>query len=1012
MKRYLDSLNNLILTDYLEFRWYVDGEKRLTAKLATIDTKGNLKKVTDGNEAFTGLFNEFLKIRVPTIGTPRELANRMANLAQMIRDIIEEALAREDEKGIFQFQLEGFREVLLHSLTPKEFADMYAQTICYGLFTARYNYSDKDPFTRQKAAFILPKTNPFLRKLFSQMAGPEMDDRIDWAVDNLAELLNRADIGAILKGFGKRTKREDPVVHFYETFLSEYDSKLRKVRGVYYTPEPVVSYIVRSIDHILKKDFDLKDGLADKTKIKYTKKPDDTIDECHKVLILDPAVGTGTFLFNVIDHIHEYIVGKGQGGTWSEYVSEHLLPRLFGFELLVAPYAVAHMKLDIQLKETNFDFKTDERVKIFLTNSLEEAFPIKGLPIFAKFIAEEANEAGKIKQDLPVMVVLGNPPYAGHSENKGEWIKALLHGKDERTNTTTENYFECNGEIIKEKQIKWLNDDYAKFIRFAHHRIEQTGYGILAFISNHGYLDNPTFRGMRESLLNTFDEIYILNLHGNKKKKEKCPDGSDDENVFDIRQGVAIGIFVKKKKENAIEKQINYKDLWGLRVIREKETIIGGKYFWLSENSVINTKWANLNPQKPYYLFTPQDHAIMEEYNLYVKIDFIMKTHNVGFVTARDRFAIDFDREKLISRISTFRKSDEMTTSDALKLMYDLKNTSSWNIDKSRLGLRNKKDWKKELAVCIYRPLDFRWVYYSNLILERPVYGTMQHMLPGNNIGLISARSNKSQVADHFFCTKFIMEAKCGESTTQSSLFPLYIYPEKGKLDLDEPSDAPGGRRPNLDKKFVKELSEKIKLEFISDGTGDLKKTFGPEDIFNYIYAVFHSPAYRKRYAEFLKIDFPRLPLTSKLPLFRKLCALGDELVRLHLMENELDLITKYPIDGDHTVDKVRYSAENSKGEIATPSSRNAGFRARNDVVGKVWINDKQYFDSVPSDVWEFQIGGYQVCHKWLKDRKGRKLTIDDLYHYQYIVAALSLTIKLMADIDTVIDKNGGWPIK
>ncbi|HEO70658.1 MAG TPA: DNA methyltransferase, partial [Candidatus Hydrogenedentes bacterium] len=543
LQRYLESLGNLLLTNYLEFRWYVRGQHRLSACPAKAAAKGKLRKQKEGLEPLLALLQAFLRAEVPTVASSKELAERMAALARLTREAISRAFEDESGGGSLHQQMEGFRKVLLHDLTREQFADMYAQTIAYGLFTARCHHRGKEAFSRKHAPYDLPKTNPFLRKAFAYVAGVELDERVVWVVDDLAELLRRSDMEAILKDFGRRTRREDPVVHFYETFLAAYDPKMREARGVYYTPEPVVSYIVRSIDQILKSDFGLKDGLADTTtiplyrtlKTRDGKTKREKAGECHKVLILDPACGTGTFLYGVIDHIHEHEVGRGRAGAWSGYVSRHLLPRLFGFELLMAPYAVAHMKLGLQLAETGYDFQADERLRIYLTNTLEEAHELSGLPLFAQWLAEEANAAGGVKQEAPVMVILGNPPYSGHSANVGRWIVDLLHGKDTMTGKATGNYFEVDGKPLGEKNPKWLNDDYVKFIRFAQWRIEQTGYGILGFITNHGYLDNPTFRGMRQSLMETFDDIYVLDLHGNTKKKEVAPDGSKDDNVFDIQ---------------------------------------------------------------------------------------------------------------------------------------------------------------------------------------------------------------------------------------------------------------------------------------------------------------------------------------------------------------------------------------------------------------------------------------------------------------------------------------------
>ena len=556
--RYLDALGNLILTDYLEFRWYVEGEHRLSATLAFQNGHG-LESTPNGAQDLEMLLKGFMSVTAPTIKNPAALAKKMASLAQQIRFTILKAFNAEDtEDGKpdpLHDQYAAFKEVLLSDLTPPQFADMYAQTITYGMFAARTSPNFTPPFNRYKAAYDIPKTNPFLKNVFRQMMGPDLESSVDWIVDDLVNLLAHADIDAVLKDFGSRTRTEDPVVHFYETFLAAYDPKMREARGVYYTPEPVVSYIVRSVDHILKKDFGLRDGLADTSKVRITdpeqrKAKDRKTKDVHKVQILDPATGTATFLHAVIDQIHQTIVGQtgGNKGMWSGYVKNHLLPRLHGFELLMAPYTVAHMKLGLQLAELGYDFASDERLKIYLTNALEEAHEFPSLPLFGQMIARESQEAGEVKQDAPVMVVLGNPPYSGHSANNGDWIRDLLRGKDNTTGKETENYFEVDGGPLGERNPKWLNDDYVKFLRFSQWRIEQTGYGILAFVTNHGYLDNPTFRGMRESLMNTFDKIYVMDLHGNTKKKERAPDGSADQNVFDIQQGVAVCIMVKGSK--------------------------------------------------------------------------------------------------------------------------------------------------------------------------------------------------------------------------------------------------------------------------------------------------------------------------------------------------------------------------------------------------------------------------------------------------------------------------------
>jgi predicted helicase len=1006
LERYRESLGNLILTDYLEFRWYVrprpsqaneypESEHRLTARLARVGND-RLRLERDGEQQVHELLNAFLHAQVPTVRSAKELAVRMAALARLIRDTIRRALGREGETGALHFQMKGFREVLIHDLTKDQFADMYGQTICYGLFAARCNAKGSERFTRQHAAYELPKTNPFLRKMFNHIAGPELDERIAWAVDDLAELLHRSDISAILKDFGKSTRREDPVVHFYETFLAAYDPKMREARGVYYTPEPVVSYIVRSIDHILKTDFKLSAGLADSSKITI-KSPDGRgKTDVHKVLILDPATGTGTFLYGVINHIFESF--KKNCGMWSGYVSEHLLPRLFGFELLMAPYAVAHMKLGLQLEETGYDFQAEERLRVYLTNTLEEAHEASKLPLFTQWLAEEANEASKIKQEAPVMVVLGNPPYSGHSANAGIWINGLLRGKDSLSSKTTSDYFKVDGKPLGERNPKWLNDDYVKFIRFAQWRIEQTGYGILAFITNHGYLDNPTFRGMRESLVETFDDIYVLDLHGNSKKKERAPDGTKDENVFDIQQGVAIGLFIKRVHAKDKPAIVRHADLWGGREtydfnVHGERELSGGKYYWLWQNDVTTTGWEVLNPRPPFYLYVMQDETVEREYEKGWRISDFMPVNTVGSTTGRDQLCVSFDAKEALAKMTDF--ISDMPEED-LAQRYSLSNKSGWNIERARSEVRKSRISESKLDPYLYRPFDERLIYSDKSIIGRDRLDVMSHMLSGENLALCTNRQ-VNNLFRHAICTREMINdcAVSLESRERTYLFPLYLYPDASKDDLFSNQTSHPQRFANLSSEFTAKLSYGLKIGICESGKGDLEETCGPEDIFDYMYAVFHSPTYRSRYAEFLKSDFPRLPLTSDAELFRSLCAFGSELVTLHLMEKHAPAITTYPITGANEVDKVRYTAPGDAGSEQ----------------GRVWINREQYFEGVPPEVWNFHVGGYQVCQKWLKDRKGRKLAYDDLTHYQHIVSALNETIRLMAEIDATIEEHGGWPI-
>ncbi len=956
LKRYRGGFHNLILTDYLEFWWYVGGEDKPRRKvmLATAGDNKKLKEDKKGTSELTELFKLFFQEQAPRATRAEDLAARMATVARIVRGLIEGVFRHEDESGNLHDQLEAFRDVLVRGLKEDEFADMYAQTIAYGLFAARCQVPESTYFDRYHAASQLPRTNPFLRKLFSDIAGEKLHRAVDWAVDELVYMLQCADMGAVLEDFGEKKGKSDPVIHFYETFLKAYDPKERKLRGVYYTPEPVVDYIVRSVDELLKTRFGKKAGLADES-----------------VLVLDPACGTGTFLQRVIELVYDRF--KGNKGMWSEYVREKLLPRLFGFELLMAPYTMAHMKLAIKLKDTGYDFKEDERLNIFLTNTLEEtASEGKTVP-FAQYISDEGKAASGIKRTKPIMVVLGNPPYSNFGQmNKSPWILNLL--KDYKKG-------------LKEKKIN-LDDDFIKFIRFGQWRIDKTGSGILAYITNSTYTDGITRRQMRSSLLSSFTDIFILNLHGSSKPQEYCPDGSEDSNVFDIRQGVAVGIFVKEVGTTK-PSSVHYRDSWGTQE---------AKYEKLLSEDVGKVEWNPLDPRSPNYFFVPRDTRAEAEYELGVRVSNAFPVHQNAIKTDRDALFFAWDQAQLTQRMQVFYSEGALEPAFIEK--YHIQDSSSYDL----LSRRTKTSFNpKNIRSCLYRPFDLRLIYYASGLTSRPAWKVMRHMLGHENLALLSCRQQAQTGFRHVLCTRHIAECCAVSLKTReiTSLLPLYIYPEPGltaeerALEQGKWHWPPGkdDRRPNLAPEFVEEFAKKLKLKFVTDGRGDLKKGFGPEDIFDYIYAVFHSPTYRSRYAEFLKIDFPRAPVTSSKPLFRKLVALGGKLVSLHLLETpELDdseFRPHYPVEGDNAVEKPRYDEKQKR----------------------VYVNATQYFEPVEPETWEFQVGGYQVCQKWLKDRAkaGRTLSYDDLKHYAKTCAALRETIKLMADVDKAIPD---WPIE
>jgi hypothetical protein len=925
------------------------------------------------------------------ITTSKQLALRLAQLARDIRDNIGTALAIETDKGPLKKLLATFRSSLVHDLDEAGFADMYAQTIAYGLLSARI----ADPTKKSADDLALHmRTSPFLRELMEtflkvggrkgRSGGPGLDfDEL--GVSEVTELLDAANMEAVVRDFGDKNRQEDPVMHFFEGFLEAYNKAIRKDRGVFYTPQPVVSYIVRSVHELLQSEFGLADGLADTTtwgemlkKHPDLKLPPLTDEPGEKrsispdepfVQILDPATGTATFLVEVIDVIHRTLAAKWkqqrltdaqQRAAWNDYVPQHLLPRLHAYELMMAPYAIAHMKVGLKLAETGYRFGTEERARIYLTNALEPW--VNQLPLIGfDALAHEAAAVNEIKRHKRFTVVIGNPPYAGISSNMSETAQRMVDA-----------YRLVDGASLNERKL-WLQDDYVKFIRKAQTTIDTTKVGVFGYITNHGYLDNPTFRGMRQSLMETFPQLRVLDLHGNANKKEQAPDGSEDKNVFDIRQGVAICLATRGWGMSIIE----HADVWGPRE---------AKYDWFSKHSVGNTAFGMLAPHTPFYFFEPQNTDCREEYDAGFKLTEAMPCFGLGFQSSRDHLVVGFDRHELESRIANFiapQRSDTEVRNEFFpgKVVADYAagDTRQWSLSEARRVLRADPNWRKHIRPCLYRPFDCRVILYDKRMVDWPRPEVLGHMLHPN-LCLLANRQSKEDFAA--LCTNAIPERKIAAVYDASSSFPLYLHHDGDGLKLS------AARQPNFSHGFLKALAEKLGIQ--QSKPHGLPAGLTPEDIFHYAYAVFHSPGYRSRYAEFLKIDFPRLPLTGILELFRALARLGGELTALHLLESPklAQPITEFIGSRNPEVEKTSWTRDT------------------------VWVDKAQTtgFQGVREDVWNFHIGGYQVCEKWLKDRKGRTLSDEDIAHYHKIVVALSETIRLMAEIDKVIEQYGGWP--
>ena len=955
-ERYKASLSNLIFTDYIDFHFYKEGIFITKIAIGAI-SNGKIVSIPENFEQFTNLLTNFSQTITQTIKSPTKLAEMMAGKARLMADVIEKSLDEDDAQqktSSLKAQMQAFKDLLIHDIDNKAFSDIYAQTIAYGMFAARYHDPTLPTFSRQEAATLIPKSNPFLRKLFQDIAGYDLDERLLWMVEELVSVFLASDVADIMRNFGTRTKQEDPVIHFYETFLAAYNPALRKARGVWYTPQPVVNFIVRAVDDILKTEFNLKDGLADTSKTKINvqlqatdKRYNDNVkkieQEVHKVQILDPATGTGTFLAEVVKHIYKKF--EGQQGIWNSYVEQHLIPRLNGFELLMASYAMAHLKMDMLLTETGFKATQEQRTRIFLTNSLEESHPDAGT-LFASWLSDEANQANKIKRDTPVMCVIGNPPYSVSSNNKSEWIEKL-----------TADY----KKDLKERNIQPLSDDYIKFIRFGQYFIDKNGEGILAYISNNSFIDGIIHRQMRKHLLESFDSIYILDLHGNAKKNEVCADGTADQNVFDIMQGVSINIFVKtgKKKKTALGKIFHF-DLQGKREL---------KYDFLLKNKLKSIEWNNLEIDNHNFFFTKKDFKDIVEYKKGFGVNEIFKLFKMGTATGKDDLFVDNTIKNL---------------KDKLKLK----------------GIVFNDD---EIKSYNYRLFDKKYFLYNNQLIQRLRVDLQKHFFQ-DNISIVTTKILSSKSFYHAFLSKDISDRCLISNKGQEGnyFFPLYLYPETTNQTTTEATSA---RTPNLNVEIVNKIAEKLGLQFVAEKENHVissaarnpeknlesasnseispysrndVQTFSPTDILDYIYAVLHSPTYREKYKEFLKIDFPRVPFPQDLEGFRNLQGLGAQLRQLHLLESEVvdKYITQYPIAGDNVVSKIKY--EN----------------------GNVYINDTQYFANVPAVAWNFYIGGYQPAQKWLKDRKDRTLGFEDILHYQKIIVALTETDKLMKEID------------
>ncbi len=937
IRKYQQLSDNLLVTNYLEWIWISKDSIQRKTLCSLSDMEDKTKPDPQNLQAVHDLIKGFFSSAPKGIGKPKDLAAALAIRGKMLKDFLAEELSRqekEDTKGRLYGLWQTFQKYVFKELSLAEFADAFSQNLIYGLFLAKLN-ADAKTVTLSNAEDFIPANFELIRELveFLKVLNRKEYHDIRWVVEEVLSIfstMNFRDIKAALSF--ARTFRDqedpyaakDPYVYFYEDFLAAYDKKLRKSKGVYYTPPQVVHFIVRAVNELLKEVFHLPEGLADH----------------EKVTVLDFAAGTGTFLLEVIRQIFRDYPDAGEKEL---LIQDHILKNLCGFEYLIAPYTIAHLKLSQFLKDHGYELKENERFRIFLTNTLEPADRQISIPLLPA-LSEETRHAQTVK-DQPVLVIMGNPPYSYESKNRGQWISEKI-----------KDYYTVDDKKLEERNPRGLQDDYVKFIRFAQDKMDQVEEGIVAIITNHSFLDNPTFRGMRQSLMNTFHELYFIDLHGNAKKKEKTPQDKKDENVFDIEQGVAISIMVKKP---GLQKKVHHADFWGTRE---------NKYRLCMENSLKSVKKTELKPNAPFYLFQYRDESAREAYEQGWSISDIFKINSVGIVTSRDDLTIRMSEKEVFETVTKFIQLSEEKAREFFALGKDVRD---WQVSFAQADLTNAKPHENKTVRILCHPFDLRYTCYTGKgrgFHSTPRYDVMKHLLR-DNIGLIGMRQYAYDVSE--YCYAFVSQHIINNRIFVSSkgygnVFPLYLYENATDLFAQNREPVKTENLTENFRKFINNLHQ---------------KHHSPENILGYLYAVLHSPAYRRKYAEFLKTDFPRIPFVSDSSLFEKLSALGWQLIQAHL----LNTIPEFPIGeyrgkGDHTVVKPEYR-KSSESE-------------------RLHINADQYFDHVPENVWQFQIGGYQVLAKYLKDRKDRILTLAEVRTVRNIIRVLAFTIEQMQKID------------
>lgn len=986
IKKYLDLSLNLILTDYLRFCLIgLDNKNNpIILKELRLCEYSQLKTITKDNAYLQAKAQELLEFFTLFFSkNPKPIANAkdFADALALRTKILKDELLLNDTNQYLLSLFNTFREVLYKELEYQNFCDSFAQTLTYSLFLSRLNNTTQENINLSNAKKFIPKSFPLIRAMSGFLDNLEELDSIKWLIEEIISIINHIDISEMIKELNKISQKDllgdslhkDPYLHFYETFLASYDPKLREIRGVYYTPASVVSFIINAIDLTLQKDFHktgLNQAMSDKT-----------------ITLLDFATGTGTFL---LESFRKALKESNKNSV----KLKALIDRFYGFEFLIAPYTIAHLKISQSLKEEfKVELEDSESLNITLTNTLYFSREKDELNtqsnLFAGMIelTEEFKKAQKLKEQ-EILIITGNPPYSGASSNKGLYEDEIRisYGLEPKLATLTkaeqqalQRYFADKStynaitfksifdrhKLQNEKNPKWLLDDYVKFIRFAESKIQHQGGGIFAFISNNSFLDNPTFRGMRYHLLQSFDKIYILDLHGNARKKETTPSGEKDDNVFDIMQGVSINIFIKTKQDSKDLAKLYHAEIYGKR----KE-----KYNFLYQHTLDSIEWKELDPQEPFYLFIPQDENLRAEYDKGYSIKDMFRISSVGVVGGRDKFVMsDSDSfESLENFKERIKKFLSLDTENARK-EFDLgQDSRDWKVEYAQKELQATGNNLQNYVKIHYRPFDIRWTYYTGKSKGfhcMPRGEVFEHFLEGENLGLVCYRTCGASGLDNIFVSKGIIDLHFVGSGSQ--IFPLYLYPtRRAKKTLKKQ----GFDITSFDTK-IENFTPSFR-EFIDS---KYKEHFSPQTILGYLYALLFHKDYREKYIDFLKVDFPKIPFVESKELFLQFSALGNSLITLHLLKDQ-DLppigepLYKDTANKDLKISKITYAKETKE----------------------LFINKSLYFEKVESSVWEYKIGGYQALDKYLKSHKDEEI---DFEYFQKIIQTLHKSLEIEREI-------------